>query len=67
MASVAEGVGVVVGVVVVVGAVVVVVGVRVPSATASWNASTVSEPTTPSGVTPRSVWSFATASFVSCP
>jgi hypothetical protein len=42
-------------------------GVSVSSATASWNASTVSAPTTPSAVTPRSVYSWVTAAFVSDP
>ena len=54
-----------VGVVVVVVVVVVeLTGLRVPSATALWNTSMVSGPTRPSAVTPRSVWSFATAVFV---
>jgi hypothetical protein len=61
---------VVAGVVVVVVVEVVVVelaGLRVPSATALWNASTVAGPTRPSAVTPRSVWSFVTAAFVASP
>jgi hypothetical protein len=48
----------VVVVVVAVVVAVVIVGASVPSATALLNASTVSAPTSPSAVTPRSVWSF---------
>ena len=42
-------------------------GVIVPSSTAFVNASAVSGPNLPSAVTPRSVWSFLTASWVACP
>ena len=42
-------------------------GVIVPSSTAFVNASAVSGPNLPSAVTPRSVWSSLTASWVACP